>query len=164
MKNLFLFAIIAFNTSQNSYAQVAKAMPSDADEFYNKTILLLKPQVKKIILQTAEAIKHQKINSDSLFNILHKNPQLKGMGNNDIEGITVLVMVQASKDADEDLKKMVMEVSRSSSQNNNVAKENDLQNSKLQKIMDRKSGMADEISYVMKKISGIQQDIIDNLK
>lgn len=164
MKNLFLFAIIAFNTSQNSYAQVAKAMPSDADEFYNKTILLLKPQVKKIILQTAEAIKHQKINSDSLFNILHKNPQLKGMGNNDIEGITVLVMVQASKDADEDLKKMVMEISRSSSQNNNVAKENDLQNSKLQKIMDRKSGMADEISYVMKKISGIQQDIIDNLK
>lgn len=164
MKNLFLFAIIAFNTSQNSYAQVAKAMPPDADEFYNKTILLLKPQVKKIILQTAEAIKHQKINSDSLFNILHKNPQLKGMGNNDIEGITVLVMVQASKDADEDLKKMVMEISRSSSQNNNVAKENDLQNSKLQKIMDRKSGMAEEIGYVMKKISGIQQDIIDNLK
>lgn len=164
MKNLFLFAIIAFNTSQNSYAQVAKAMPPDADEFYKKTILLLKPQLKKIVLQTAEAIKHQKINSDSLFNILHKNPQLKGMGNNDIEGITVLVMVQASKDADEDLKKMVMEISRSSSQNNNVAKENDLQNSKLQKIMDRKSGMADEISYVMKKISGIQQDIIDNLK
>ncbi len=164
MKNLFLFAIIAFNTSQNSYAQVAKAMPPDADEFYNKTILLLKPQVKKIILQTAEAIKHQKINSDSLFNSLHKNPQLKGMGNNDIEGITVLVMVQASKDADEDLKKMVMEISRSSSQNNNVAKENDLQNSKLQKIMDRKSGMAEEIGNVMKKISGAQQNIIDNLK
>ncbi|MDQ2862141.1 MAG: hypothetical protein M3R50_00570 [Bacteroidota bacterium] len=121
MKNLFLFAIIAFNTSQNSYAQVAKAMPLDADEFYNKTILLLKPQVKKIILQTAEAIRHQKISSDSLFNILHKNTQLKGMGNHDIEGITVLIMVQASKDADEDLKKMVMEISRSSSQNNNVA-------------------------------------------
>lgn len=164
MKNLFLFAIIAFNISQNSYAQVAKAMPPDADEFYNKTIPLLKLQVKKIILQTAEAIKHQKINSDSLFRSLQKNPQLKDMGNNDIEGITVLVMVQASKDADEDLKKMVMEISRSSSQNNNVAKENDLQNSKLQVIMDRKSGMAEEIGNVMKKISGAQQDIIDNLK
>ena len=164
MKNLLLFVFITFNISKNSNAQVAKAMPPDADEFYNKTMPLLRPQVKKIISQTAEEIKHRRINSDSLASSLHRNPQLKGMSNYDIEGITVLVMVQASKDADDDLKKMVMEISRSSNQNNNVAKENDSQDSKLQLIMDRKSGMAEEIGYVMKKISGAQQDIINNLK
>lgn len=164
MKNLFLFALIAFNFSTNGCAQVANAMPPDADEFYNKTMPLLKPQLKKIILQTADEIKRRKVNSDSLCNSLYKNPQLKGMSKNDIEGITVLVMVQASKDADDELKNMVMEISRSSNQNNNLAKENDPQNLKLQIIMSRKSDMAEEIGYVMKKISGSKQNIIDNLK
>ena len=164
MKNLFLFALIVFNLPKNGYAQVASAMPPDADEFYNTTMPLLKPQVKKIILQTAEAIKQQKVNADSLSNNLHKNPQLKGMSKNDIEGITVLVLVRASKDADDELKKMVMKISRNSNQGNSMAKENDPQNLKLQIIMNRKSDMAEEIGYVMKKISGSQQNIIDNLK
>ena len=164
MKNLLLAALVTVSLSQEITAQVSMAMPPDADEFYNRSMPLLRPQVKQIVLQTAESIKHHKINSDSLFNSLHKNSVLKGMSNNDIEGITVLIMVQVSKDADNDLKKMVMEISRTSSQNNSVAKENDSQNSKLQVIMDRKSGMAEEIGYVMKKISGAQQDIIDNLK
>ncbi len=40
----------------------------------------------------------------------------------------------------------------------------EMQNLKLQMIMDRKSDMAEEVSYVMKKISGTQQNIINNLK
>jgi hypothetical protein len=40
----------------------------------------------------------------------------------------------------------------------------DMQNLKLQMIIDRKSDMAEEVGYVMKKISGTQQNIINNLK
>ena len=164
MKNLLLYVLFAVSISQQITAQVQKAMPPDADEFYNKSMPLLRPGVKQIVLQTAASLKHQSINGDSLSNILHKISLLKGMSNNNIEGIAVLIMVRASKDADDDLKKMVMEISRSSSQDNSVVKENDSQNSKLQGIMDRKSGMAEEIGYVMQKISGNQQDIINNLK
>jgi hypothetical protein len=164
MKNLLFSALVAVSFSQEISAQVSKVMPPDADEFYNKSMPLLRSQVKQIVLQTAASIKHRTINGDSLSSSLYKHPQLKGMSNNDIEGITVLIMVQASKDADDDLKKMVLQISRSSNQNNSLTKENDSQNSKLQVIMDRKSGMAEEIGYVMKKISGNPQDIIANLK
>lgn len=164
MKNLLLIALTLLTICKGINAQVPKAMPPDADEFYNKSMPLLRSQLKKIVLQTAETIKHTRIDADSLSNALHKNASLKGMSNNDIEGMTVLIMVQASKDADADLKKMVMAISRRSDENNTVAKDNDAESSKLQMIMDRKSGMAEEISYVMKKISGTQQNIINNLK
>lgn len=146
------------------YAQVPQVMPRDADEFYNKSMPLLRPEIRKIVLQTAETIKHSKIDADSLSEALRKNAAFRGMNNNDIAGVTVLIMVQASKDADAALKKMVLEISHKNDESNSVAQENDLYNSKLQMIMDRKSGMAEEISYVMKKISGTQQSIINNLR
>ncbi len=165
MKNLLFFALLIFIFPKISNAQVSKTMPADADEFYNKSMPLLRPQVKKIVLQTAENIKHNKINADSLSRALNKNSALKGMSNKDIAGITVLIMVQASKDSDADLKKMVLEISRQNDKENALANQNEVQNSKLQIIIDRKSGMAEEISYVMKKISRPErQDIINNLK
>ncbi|MEO7119869.1 MAG: hypothetical protein ABIY62_02165 [Ginsengibacter sp.] len=165
MKNLLFFALLIFIFPKISNAQVSKTMPADADEFYNKSMPLLRPQVKKIVLQTAQNIKHSEINADSLSRVLSKNPVLKGMSNKDIAGITVLVMVQASKDADADLKQMVLEISRQNEKDNAMTNQNEVQNSKLQTIIDRKSGMAEEISYVMKKISRPErQDIINNLK
>lgn len=165
MKNLLFFCLLTFLFSKTINAQVSKTMPADANEFYSKSMPLLRPQVKKIVVQTAENIKHSKINADSLSRVLNKNSALKGMRNKDIEGITVLIMVQASKDADADLKKMVLEISRQNSQDNAMTNQNDAQNSKLQTIIDRKSGMAEEISYVMKKISAPEREsIINNLK
>jgi hypothetical protein len=165
MKNLLFFALLTCIFSETIHAQISKTMPADADEFYNRSMPLLRPQVKKVILQTAENIKHSKINADSLSRILNKNSALKGMSNKDIEGITALIMVQASKDADADLKKMVLEISRQNDKDNAITNQNDAQNSKLQTIMDRKSGMAEELSYVMKKISQPEREaIINNLK
>jgi hypothetical protein len=177
MKNLLFFALFSLLFSKNLPAQVSKVMPPDANDFYNKSMPLLRPQVKNIVLQNARAIENRKINSDSLSQALHRNPALKGMSNNDIEGILVLIMVQASKDADADLKKMVLEISRKNDQKKETASNsetrgkkesqdnnNETQNLKLQMIMNRKSDMAEEVSYVMKKISGTQQNIINNLK
>jgi hypothetical protein len=96
---------------------------------------------------------------------LNANTTLKGMSKNNIEGIIVLIMVQASKDADIDLKKMVLEIGRDNEQKEEARDEmNETQNLKLQMIMDHKSAMAEEVSYTMKKISASQQDIITNLK
>ncbi len=177
MKNLLFFALCIVLYSKSILGQVSKVMPAEADNFYNKSMPLLRPQVKNIVLHTAKAIKNRKINSDSLAAELKATAALKRMSSNDIEGIIVLVMVQASKDADADLKKMVLEISRNNGQKkrlnqettNNDEKEsrddtNEIQNLKLQMIMDHKSDMAQEVNYAMKKISSTQQIIINNLK
>ncbi|MGZ4049394.1 MAG: hypothetical protein ACXVNN_08520, partial [Bacteroidia bacterium] len=140
-------------------------IPTEADDFYKKSMPLLRPQVKNIVLKTAKAIKNREINADSLVHALKTNKSLKGMSNNNIEGIIVLIIVQASKDADADLKSMVLEISRKNEQKENDQDEvNETQNLRLQMIMNRKSDMAEEVSSVMKKISGTQQNIINNLK
>jgi hypothetical protein len=177
MKNLLFFGFLTLWFSKSLTAQVSKIMPSDADDFYNKSMPLLRSQIKNIVLQTAKGIENRKINADSLSQALHRNIALKGMSNNDIEGIIVLIMVQATKDADADLKEMVIEISRRNSQqkesvsNSGTAKKkesqddiNEKQNLKLQMIMGLKRDMAEEVSNVMKKISEAQQNIINNLR
>ncbi len=175
MKNLLLaFCFILALSTLN--AQVPTAMPPAANEFYNQSFPLLRPPLKNIVLHTAKAMKNRQANSDSLFKALHNNTALRSMSNNDIQGIIVLIMVQTSKDADADLKNMVMGIShqneearakaRPASKKDTADKDEqqEIQNLKLQVIMDRKSKMAEEISYVMKRISGSQQMIINNLK
>ena len=142
-------------------------MPPDANTFYNNAMAVIRQQVKNIVLKTAGAIKYHKANADSLSQRLRTINSLKGISNNDIEGITVLIMVQASNDADADLKCLVLGMSRGNEQkreqqttvqtvsannvknkNRSIEEINSMQNLKLQMIMERKSRMAEEISNV----------------
>lgn len=182
MKNLLLLAFY-ISGLQNISAQVPTAMPPDADAFYVTAMPVIRQHVKNIVLQMAGTIKYLKADADSLSQRLRTNKTLKGMSTDDIDGITVLILVQASKDADADLKMMVLGMNRrneqkqqqsasiqTASENNPETKSrsieeiNALQNLKLKMIMERKSRMAEEISNVMKKISGTRQNIINDLK
>jgi hypothetical protein len=182
MKNL-LFLTSYFLIFTNGNAQVPTAMPPDANAFYNKVMPVIRPQLKDIVLQTANAIKHYNANADSLSQRLHKNNALKSISNNDIDGITLLIMVQASRNADSDLKDMVIGMSRNNEQkkqqrpatqqvsvNNSDTKArsqeeiSEMQNIKLLVIMERKRRMAEEICNIMKKIADTQQNILNDLK
>ncbi|MEP6951364.1 MAG: hypothetical protein ABI863_18890 [Ginsengibacter sp.] len=182
MKSLLLFAFY-ISILQSVDAQVPTTMSPDANAFYINAMPAIRQQVKNIVLQTASAIKHYKVNIDSLSQRLRSNKTLKELSSNDIEGITVLIMVQASKDADTDLKLMVLGMNRRNeqkqqqgitvqtvSENNSgnkprsIEEIHDMQNSQLKMIVERKSRMAEEINDLMKKISGTQQTIINNLK
>ena len=70
MKNLLFFAICLLFFSKSLFAQVSKVIPPDADDFYNKSMPLLRPQVKDIVLTTAKAIENRKTNADSLSKVL----------------------------------------------------------------------------------------------
>ena len=181
MKTLLLFAfcILLF---KNIDAQVPTAMPPEATAFYNKAMPLIRQHIKDIVVQTAHAIKRYNANADSLSRRLRANHVMKGMSNHDIDGITVLILVQASRDADADLKVMVLGMSRRNEQkqqqttiqstsvknakneNRSTDEINDIQNLRLQVIIERKRRMAEEISNVMQKIQNTQQSIINNLK
>jgi hypothetical protein len=177
MKNLFLFAFFTVLSTKCTTAQVSKVMPEDADHFYNTSMPLLRPVIKTVVTQSAKAIENRKINTDSLSVALRRNYSLKGMGNNEIEGIIILIMVQVSRDADADLKRMVLEISRnnnqknaatalarSSAQKDSLAETSCIQHLKLKMIIERKSDIAEEIGDAMKKIAAPHQDIINNLR
>jgi hypothetical protein len=156
MKNLLILAFIAF--SINSSAQTPVAMPADAYTFYNNAMPVLRQQIKTIVIQTANALKNRRPNSDSLKKRLNENPALNKMSNNEIDGITLLIMVQVSKNVDSDLKQMVLSMNKSNESTEEIKQ------IKLQLIMDRKSDISQETNNVMKKFSASEESIINSLK
>ena len=183
MKKLLLVACFTLFLFTFQKAQVPTAMPSAAIAFFNKAVPIIRPELKDFITRKSIILKNHRANGDSLQEKFRKERLLKTMGNNDITGLVVLVMVQGSINADDELKQMVMAISRGGNYNGNgsataksvslKSKENkslsaeDLQqmeNLKLQAIMDRKSEIAKEVNYLMQKISGAQPAIIADLK
>lgn len=172
MRNFLLLLCIVF--TQKIFAQVPMAMPPEADAFYKNAMPVIKPQIKDLIIKSAAALKNQRANADSLMKALQSNPKLKGMSEANIAAISTLIMVQASNDADEELKKMVLSmrgngndaepVSNTGDKNQLGQQINDRKQLMLQMIMARKSKMAEEISLVFKKVPNNRDNIINNLK
>lgn len=151
---LFLFLGISFI----NYGQVHSVMPPEANTFYDNAMSLIKPAIRNLVEKNAGRLKGRNVNADSLFRILQKDPQLKNIRQAEIEAITVLIMVQASRNADADLKNLVINMPKSRDENvSNFSQE------KVQSIVANKSQIAKNISIVMKKISP-SETLIENLK
>lgn len=154
MKNLLpiLFSFFSFG----SIAQVNTVMPQEANTFYTKAMPSIKSEIKSFIEKNATALKGKTINIDSLCKALSKNQLLQNATRQDIEAIGVLVMVQATKNADEDLKNLVINKHKNDSQ--------EITNNKVENILENKSKMAENASELMKRISGAQDLVINNLR
>ncbi len=97
------------------------------------------------------------MNVDSLIKELHKNALLKNGNEKDLEAITVLILVQASKNADNKLKDMVIHLRNSNSENENYKNTAAL-------LVENKSEIAEAVSLIMKKISGSPEMVMDKFK
>lgn len=162
MKKILLSICIVLSLQAKS--QVHSAMPPEANEFFDKAMPVINPSVKNLITQSAMNLKNRRANADSLVKALRNNRLLKSMNDENIAGITTLIMVQASKDADEDLKKMVLGMKNDTQQ---VSTDDEIKDKKqlaLQLILNRKSNMAEEISLVLKRIPQDKENIINSLK
>jgi|SRR6185312_2816343 len=155
MKNLlpFLFCLFSFC----SIAQVNTVMPPEANTFYSKAMANIKPQIKNIVEKNAGVLKGRTINADSLSKALIKNQLLKNATPQDIEAIGVLIMVQASKNADADLKDLVINMNKNE-------REKNAPDNKVESILENKSKIAENVSILMKRISGTQDVVINNLR
>lgn len=162
MKKILLSLCIVFSIQTKS--QVHSAMPPEANEFFDKAMPLINPSVKNLVTQSAKTLKNRHANADSLFKALRNNRLVKTMSDENIIGITTLIMVQASKDADEDLKKMVLGMKNDAQQVSSNDEIKDKQQLALQLILNRKSNMAEEISLVLKRIPQDKESIINSLK
>jgi|SRR6185437_14735498 len=159
MKNLlpFIFCLISFC----SIAQINAVMPPEANAFYSKAMANIKPQIKNIIEKNANGLKGRTINTDSLLKALIKNQLLINATPQDIEAIGVLIMVQTSKNADADLKDLVINMHKNE---RGKTQANDTPGNKVESILENKSKIAENVSILMKRISGAQDVVINSLR
>jgi hypothetical protein len=163
MKNLLPFIFCGF--SLYGFSQMNTAMPQEATAFYRKAMPNIKPGIKNVVEKSALGLKERAVNTDSLTRSLAKTVLLKHTTQQDIEAIAVLIMVQISINADEELKSLVIQMSKSNSQDNseNVGKKKTIEK-KVERILYCKSLLAENVSVIMKRISGAQDVVINNLK
>lgn len=156
MKNLisFIFCGISFCT----FAQMNVAMPPGARDFYDHAMGSIKPAIKNLVVKQAYTLKHKNINPDSLIHELKKNPLVAGISTHGLEAITLLIIIQASKDADDDLKDLVIKMGKS-----NGAGNPDHYN-ETGAILEQKSRMAETIGLAMEKIASYHENVINNLR
>lgn len=153
MKYILLLTLCLWTIS--GYTQVNSIMPPEATIFYNKAIEIIRPEIKRLIHTSALNFKKERPDASLLIAQLKRDPILKKLNQEDVEGIAVLVMVQASKNTDEELKKLVL-----------VLRNNPGQGSmeETKKLADFKSFLAENINQIMDKTSISQESVINNLK
>jgi hypothetical protein len=147
---LYLFTSISFY----SFAQVPNAMPPEANQFYSNAIDNIKPEIKDLIRKNAGNLKSN--NADSLIKALKTNKQLINYKSGELEAVAVLIMIQASKNADEDLKQLVLNRAK----NNSVTTTEE----KSKSILNYKSNMAESISVLMLNLAPHPERLINNLR
>ena len=161
MKNilpLFFLLISRFTT-----AQVNQVMPPEANTFYQNAMVTIKPGIKNIIEKNANKLTRRSIDVDSLIMQLRKIPLLREGNQKDLEAITVLILVQASRNADADLKNLVTH-RRPSSLENKTGEQDETCRNTAALILENKSEIAQSISVIMKKLSGSPEMAMDKFK
>ena len=152
----FLPLLLSF-LSRFTFAQVNSVMPPEANHFYQNAMVSIKPDVKNLIEKNANKLVGHSVNVDSLIRELHKNAFLITGNEKDLEAVTVLILVQISKNTDKELKDLVIHTSHSDTNNEKYKTTAAL-------LAQNKSNIAETVSLLMKKISGSAEIVIDKLK
>jgi hypothetical protein len=164
MKNLLplFFLGITFTVR----AQVNSVLPAEANTFYNTAMQSIKPDIKSMIEKNANKLKGRDVNTDSLCEELHKNELLKNINPHDLQALTVLIMVQVSKNADADLKKLVTSMHKKPTEKtgNQDSSESSISENKVERILANKSQIAENVSLVMKNLSGTTEMMLEQFK
>ena len=147
-------------SSVDTFAQVNFSMPPEANSFYNNAMQKIKPGIKNMIIRNAYNLKGRQVNTDSLFTQLEKETVLKNGSKENVQVVTVLIMIQVSKNADADLKNLVINMPKNKEPNETAENAQ----SKVASILANKSEIAESVSIAMKRILNSQETFVDNQK
>jgi len=92
---------------------------------------------------------------------LQKDPLLRTASAGDLKAITVLILVQASKNADNNLKELVLQ-KRNDGNKNDAEKEKDKQYASL--LLENKSEIAQKVALIMMQNSLSPEMTLDKFK
>jgi hypothetical protein len=161
MKNILPFFFLLF--AGHAFSQVNAVLPSEAKAFYKTAMLHINPEVKNLIEKNANKLTGHKINVDSLVKELKKNPLVKDANETSLQAIAVLILVQVSENADNNLKQLVIHKRQSDSGNENEAeKERDKNYASL--LVENKSDIALAVSFIMEKLPARPDMVMDKFK
>ncbi len=151
---LLLIAFIF--THHNSWAQVNNILSPDAKSFYAKAMPAVKPGVRDIVENMGMHFSNHSIDVDSLLSQLKNKKPLQQLSLRELKGIIVLIMVQASENADRRIKQLVTHKT-DDNQENETAEQTNI-------IIKNKSRMACDANVVMNNISSNKEEILRSLK
>ncbi len=134
MKKIFLIYLIF--VSNSLFGQNIQIANQQAESFYNKVMPSMKPGLKNLVLSTAYKLTDHTVNPDSLTIALKNNKQAAGLQSYDIEALVMLIIMEASKDANQDLKDMLAEMKKNNDQKNQMRESNQLMKQQQLKIKD----------------------------
>jgi len=173
-----------------SKAQVA-ASEAQAAVFYGDAMPVIKPAYRALIMEKAAALNKTSGSADALKKELRANPQLARLADTDLEGLVVLVLYQAARDARADLKQVASEAKQSNQSKvgprdllakrtaireisgtrpaaakgeGTLGEMSETEQLRLQMVMERRQKHVEALSNLMKKIASTQSQIIGNLK
>lgn len=138
-----------------SFGQVNSSMPPEASIFYNKAIDIINPEIKKVVLVNSLKIKDKKIENEHLLLELNKEPRLRKFKKADLDWIAILILVQASKNTDDELKKKVVEMRKNPGQE--VMDE-------IKHLSEFKSFLANNTNQLLETTTISQENALNNLK
>jgi hypothetical protein len=159
MKNMLPLFFLLF--ACDAVCQVNTILPSEATAFYQNSMQHLKPAIRNLIEKNASKLTGQKVNTDSLMRELQKDPLLRTASAGDLKAITVLILVQASKNADNNLKELVLQ-KRNDGNKNDAEKEKDKQYASL--LLENKSEIAQKVALIMMQNSLSPEMTLDKFK
>jgi hypothetical protein len=190
----YIFIIFLLMTGMVAQAQQYKLqpMPAKAERIYAQTMANARPDIKNLILNMGEAWKGKKPDPKAIAKQAHHN--FGKMGKNDIDELVMMVLIQSSKDEENDLQGVMNQMQQITRQkaalrnkkykaddsiiitksvikeiNEHKSSENisDLSTQdqlEIQMVMDRRSQAYEMISNMMKNMSDTNDAIIGNIK
>jgi hypothetical protein len=117
---LILYTLLLLGPLQ-SRAQELFSVPADAEAFYKKAMPAINVKYRQLVQQIATQLKGKDIIADSIATTLRNSGNIIKLGNADIDALVVLVMMEASKDSQEELKSVMMEMKRKNAEKKNVS-------------------------------------------
>lgn len=154
MKNLLpIFFCVFFLPT---YSQVNNSMPTEANLFYQKAMDVLSPEIKNKVQSVAKKLKGRIVDADSLSMEIKKDIVFKKHNSLKAEAITILILVQASKNADTDLKEMV--VSMANEKNTSLQAFD-----KTKPLLQYKSALAKNLDETLVKMNNSPGKLLEGL-
>lgn len=136
------------------FSQVPAVIPHEASSFYGKAMKIIKSELKNLVEKNALSLKNN--NVDSLTRALKQKDGLSKLNANELNAISVLILVKASENADSDLKELVLSNKSHSFDQALSDKTND--------ILSYKSDIAKSINVLIGKISPLGDKVLLNLR
>lgn len=154
MKNLLplIFCILFLPT----YSQVNNSMPAEAHLFYQKAMEVLQPEIRTKVESIAKKLKGKSVNTDSLSMEIKKDMVFKKQKSLKAEAITILILVQASKNADADLKEMVINMANEKGSSPQAF-------DKTKPLLEYKSALAKNLDETLVKMNSSPRKLLEGL-